>query len=184
MNNTSERYRKNAEGMTARVEAVPAGKWDAPSPCESWTARDVLRHCVDGSNMFLGFVGRQLPTGPSVDDDPVGAWTNARDAIQRALDDPTIAHAEFDGFFGRTTFEEGISRFIAPDVLVHTWDIARATGLDERLDPDEVRTVRENMAQFDEAMMRQPGVFGPAVEPPAGADEQTKMLAFLGRRSF
>ena len=110
MTTTSERYRKNAAGLTARVEAVPAGKWDAPSPCEGWTARDVLRHCVDGSKMFLGFVGQELPPGPSVDDDPAGAWANARNAIQSALDDPAIAQTEFDGFFGRPSTFHPVGR--------------------------------------------------------------------------
>jgi uncharacterized protein (TIGR03086 family) len=183
MSNVSDRYRKNAAGLTARVEAVPAEKWDAPSPCEGWSARDVVRHCVDGSRMFLGFVDQELPPAPSVDEDPVAAWTNARDAVQRAIDDPAIAPREFDGFFGRLTFEQGINRFVAPDVLIHTWDLARATGLDERLDPDEVRRAYEGLSQFPEVQMRQPGVFGPAVDAPDDADEQTKVLAFLGRKA-
>ena len=28
------------------------------------------------------------------------------------------------------------------DILVHTWDLARATGQDETLDPDEVQRIR------------------------------------------
>ena len=58
---------------------------------------------------------------------------------------------------------------------------SRATGGDERLDPDEVHAVFEAMQPMDE-MMRVPGVFGPKVEAPPGADEQTRLLAFMGRR--
>jgi uncharacterized protein (TIGR03086 family) len=183
MSDIADRYRRNAALFTSRVEAVPAGQWDAQSPCDEWVARDVVGHVVNSSGMFLGFVGQELPAGPSADDDPLGAWTNARDAIQAGLDDPAVAQAEFEGFTGTSTFEQGVNRFLCPDLVVHTWDLARATGLDETLPADEVAATMEGLSGFDEKMMRQPGVFGPAVETPAGADEQTKLLAFLGRRA-
>ena len=56
------------------------------------------------------------------------------------------------------------------------------TGLDERLDPDDVHEILEAMGPMDE-MMRGSGAFGPKVEPPPAADEQTRMLAFIGRAS-
>jgi hypothetical protein len=34
-----------------------------------------------------------------------------------------------------------------------------------------------------EEALRAPGVLGPALEPPPGADAQTKLLAYLGRRA-
>jgi uncharacterized protein (TIGR03086 family) len=182
MTEISDRYRRNAALFTSRVEAVPADRWGAPSPCEEWAARDVVAHVVNSSGMFLGFVGRQLPAGPAPEDDPLGAWVNARDAIQAGLDDDAVAQAEFEGFTGKSTFEQGVNRFLCPDLVVHTWDLARATGLDESLPADEVAKTMEGLSGFDEKMMRQPGVFAPAVDAPPGADEQTKLLAFLGRR--
>jgi uncharacterized protein (TIGR03086 family) len=182
MTSVSAHYRKNAGTFTALVEGVPADRWSSPSPCAEWTARDVVRHCVQSSGVFLGFVGQELPAGVSVDDDPEGAWANARDAVQSALDDPAVAQAEFEGFTGRSSFERGVNRFIVPDLVIHSWDLARATGQDDRLDAEEVRFTRESLGQFDESMMRQPGVFGPALEAPPGADEQTQLLAFLGRQ--
>jgi uncharacterized protein (TIGR03086 family) len=71
--------------------------------------------------------------------------------------------------------------FCTGDVLVHTWDLARATGLDERLDPDEVHRMYEGMEPMDE-VLRQSGQFGPRVRVPDDADEQTKLIAFTGRR--
>ena len=65
-------------------------------------------------------------------------------------------------------------------MLIHTWDLARAAGLDERLDPTEVHRVFETMKPMDEKM-RAPGAIGPKLEPPPGADEQTQLLAFMGR---
>ncbi len=101
--------------------------------------------------------------------------------IQAGLEDESIAKREYDGFTGRATFEEGVNRFLAPDLLVHSWDLSGATGLDETL-AGEVAAAMAGLSQFDEKLMRSPGVFGPALEPPPGADDQTKLLAFLGRR--
>ena len=86
--------------------------------------------------MFLGFIGRSLPDAPSVDDDPVAAWQNARDAVQAALDDPTTAKAEYDGFTGKATLEDGVDQFICTDLVIHGWDLAHATGLDETMDAE------------------------------------------------
>jgi uncharacterized protein (TIGR03086 family) len=70
--------------------------------------------------------------------------------------------------------------FVLGDVLVHTWDLARATGLDETLDADEVHGMLVGMEPLDE-MLRQSGQYGPRVDVPADADEQTRLIAFTGR---
>jgi hypothetical protein len=68
------------------------------------------------------------------------------------------------------------------DLLVHTWDLARAVGADEHLDEDSVRDAYETLKPMD-AMIRQPKVFGPKLEPPLDADQQREFLYFLGRRA-
>ena len=181
MSEISDRFRRVADGFTTRAKAVPADGWDRPSPCEGWLARDVVAHVVGAAGMFLGRVGVELPATQSPDDDPIAAWEAARDAVQAALDDPTIASREYDSPMGITTLERTIGMFGIGDVLVHTWDLARATGLDEHLDPDEVHRLLEVMEPND-AMMRQGSAFGPKVDVPDDADEQTKLLAFSGRR--
>ena len=107
-----------------------------------------------------------------------------RAAAKGALDDPEVAGSEYESqaLGGRGTLEQAVDRFGNFDVLVHTWDLARAAGLDERLDPDEVHRAFQAALPMD-AMLRSPGVCGPRIDPPAGADEQTRFLAFLGRRA-
>jgi hypothetical protein len=68
------------------------------------------------------------------------------------------------------------------DLLVHTWDLARAVGADDHLHEDSVHHAYEALKPMD-AMIRQPNVFGPELEPPPGADLQTEFLYFLGRRA-
>jgi uncharacterized protein (TIGR03086 family) len=181
MTEISDRYRALSAAMADRIAAVPADGWDAQTPCEDWKARDLVRHLVDSSAMFLGFIGQDPPAAPSVDDDPLAAYTAARDAVQEVLDDPSRAQQEYDGMFGTTTFEQSADRFLSADLVIHGWDLARATGQDDTMPPHEVERVHRELEPMDDKM-RGPGAFGPKIEPPAGADDQTKLLCFLGRR--
>jgi uncharacterized protein (TIGR03086 family) len=178
----AERYRKVAGAFTARVRAVPPAAWDDPAPCEGWVARDVVRHLTEWlPGFFYGTWGIDAPAPPSVDDDPVAAWESLDGTIQSALDDPEVAGAERETRMGRATFEQTIDQICTPDVLIHTWDLARATGLDETLDPDEVHRFAEGMEPLDQ-LLRDSGHYGRRVPVPDDADEQTRVLAFLGRR--
>jgi uncharacterized protein (TIGR03086 family) len=182
MSEISERYRKVAGQFTQRAVAVPGGAWDNPAPCEGWVARDIVGHLVEWlPAFFFGTWGIELPAGPSVDVDPAGAWAVVNGTIQTALDDPAIAAAERDTRMGRATFEHTIDLICTADILIHTWDLARATGLDETLDPDEVHRFVEGMEPIDE-LLRQSGQYGPRVAVPEDADEQTKLIGFVGRR--
>jgi hypothetical protein len=62
---------------------------------------------------------------------------------------------------------------------VHTWDLARATDQDETLDADEVKAIYEMMLPADEMIRGEH--FGRKMPVPDDADEQTKLLAFVGR---
>src|SRR5690349_22033823 len=102
MSEISERYQRLSDEFANKIAKVPADKWNAPTPCTEWTARDIVQHVVDTQGMFLGFVGKEMGPIPSVDDDPGAAWDAARAKTQHELDDPALAGAEFDGFFGRS----------------------------------------------------------------------------------
>jgi uncharacterized protein (TIGR03086 family) len=181
MTEISERYARLSGAFADTVAGVPDDRWSSPSPCPEWTARDIVGHVVETQGMFLGFVGRETGDIPPVDQDPLGAWTAASAVVLKDLEDPGRASAEFEGFFGKSTFEAAVDRFLNMDLVVHRWDLARATGQDEHIDPEDVARVRRRAEEFGDAM-RAPKAFGPTVDPPPGADEQAKLLAFLGRR--
>jgi uncharacterized protein (TIGR03086 family) len=92
----------------------------------------------------------------------------------------TKANTTVGGMFGEQPFESLVARLLCSDTLIHTWDLARATGQDERLDPGAVARSEAFLAPIDEAI-RRPGGFAPKIEPPADADEQTRFLNFCGR---
>jgi uncharacterized protein (TIGR03086 family) len=185
MSEISDRYRTVAAQFTERVKAVPDTAWSNPAPCEGWVARDVVRHLTDWlPGYFFDQWDVALRPVPSVDDDPLGAWLAVDGTIQDALDDPAVADSRRETRMGPSTFAEQVDMICTPDVLIHTWDIARAAELDETLDAGEVaRGAAEVDAmppEVDEAM-RSSGHYGPRVAVPDDADAQTRLLAFMGR---
>jgi uncharacterized protein (TIGR03086 family) len=182
-NESAERYRVVALGFTGRAEAVPDAAWLRPAPCEGWVAADIVRHLVDWVPPFLNDgAGITLGAGPSVDTDPATAWLTMSDEIQSLLDRPDQAARIFDHpRAGRHRLEDAVMMFILNDVLIHTWDLARATGLDETLDVVEVTRMFNGVQEVDE-ILRQSGQYGPKIEVGADADVQTRLIAFLGRQ--
>lgn len=177
------RHRQVAGVFSDRVRGTRS--WDAPSPVAGWVARDVVRHLT---GWFPGFLaagaGVELPRGPSVDEDPVAAWQVHRDGVQAVLDDPRTAHRELaNPHIGALPLDIAIDRFYTADVFMHTWDLSRATGQDDRLDPDFCARLLQGMEQMEQ-VLRSSGQYGARVEVPADADPQTRLIGFIGRDPF
>lgn len=175
-----DEYARLDSALRVVVDAVPAAAWDAPSPCEGWSARDVVRHLVRTQREFLGTHGADLGPEPDVDADPAGAWRAHADAVTALLaDDAFVAHG-FDGFFGPTTVGATLRAFYLFDMVVHRWDVARAAGVPTVLTDAELDAVERSADAFGETAYRM-GVFREGVTAPAGADRATRVLARLGR---
>lgn len=181
MSEVIERYQGLAEQFGARVEATPDDQWSAQSPCEDWTARDVVAHVVGNQRNIIAGIEGGTPEPVPDDADPKQLWRESQERLRAALQTEGALQKTVQGPMGETPVEFMLGRILASDILVHTWDLARATGGDERLDQDAVGHAFEGLKPMD-AMLRRPGVFGDKVEPPEGADLQTQFLCFLGRR--
>jgi uncharacterized protein (TIGR03086 family) len=176
----AERHREIGGRFTERVRGVRS--WDVPSPVAAWTARDVVRHLVEWFPSFLrAGSGVALPGGPSVDDDPAGAWQAQFSAVQALLDDPATADRRLTNpHLGELPLAGAIDQFYTTDVFMHTWDLARATGQDDRLDPEHCALLVAGMEPMEQ-LMRSSGQFGPRVPVKDDADAQTRLLGFIGR---
>ena len=183
MTEIADRYRKIAGTFTQRVSEVPADACDNQSPVPEWPTLDVVRHLVAWvPPMISSESDVEFPVGPAVDDDPLGAWTNLSDTLQAVLDDPATADKTFvHDRAGTHPLEQAIAMFVMSDVLMHTWDLARAAGLDDTLDAGEVAAAYEGMLPLDD-MLRQSGQYGPRVDVPDDAPLQDKLMAFVGRQ--
>lgn len=184
MSDAADRFRRIAGTFTERVEGAAPEAWDLPSPCEGWVARDVVRHLVEWVPPFLhAGSGIHLAAAPSVDDDPAAGWAALRDALQEILDDPGVSEHRFEHpRAGAHPLDVAIDMFITSDVFMHTWDLARATGQDDVLDPGEVHTLLVGMEPIGDTLAES-GQYGPRIPVDDDADEQTRLLALIGRRA-
>lgn len=181
MSEVSDRYAAIGDGFTQRVGAVRSSLWEAPSPCTDWTARGIVEHVINTHARVLASLDGSDPALVSGEDDLIAAWPRATIAVRDALQDPALAGTTVGGMFGEQPFETLVGRLLCADTLIHTWDLARATGQDESLDPNAVAKAIEFLSPLDDAI-RRPGGFGPKIDPPPDADVQTRLLSFAGRR--
>lgn len=165
-------------GELTRIAAATTD-WSAPAPVEGWTARDVVGHLVGWFPGFLAAGGVELPPGPSVEDDPLGAWRHQSEVVQALLDDrgdETFTHPHV----GTHRLEEAVAMFYTADVFMHSWDLARATGQEPRLDEEAAAQMLEGMRPL-ESVLRDSGQYGPAVPVPDGASAVDRLMGFVGR---
>jgi len=178
----AEAHRRVAGEFASTVDAVDPTAWEQPAPPAGWNARDVVRHLTDWLPAFLaGATGIELTPGPSVDDDPSGAWQTQTASVQALLDDPATADRVYDlPHIGSMPLARALDMIYTSDVFMHRWDLARATGLDETLDPEICAEMLAGMEPLDD-VLRSSGQYGPRVAVADDADVQTKLLAFIGR---
>jgi uncharacterized protein (TIGR03086 family) len=177
----ADRYREVARAFDARVERLDDEDWDRSTPCEGWVVRDVVHHLAEWVPAFIAS-GTEIRPPDVAADGPAATWRALDRWIQGLLDDPGTAALSFSHpMAGSHRLDEAIERFVLGDVLIHTWDVARAAGLDETLLAAEVSRMLPGLEQMGD-VLEQSGQYGRAVEVPAGADEQTRLIALTGRR--
>jgi uncharacterized protein (TIGR03086 family) len=176
----SERYARVADGFAQRLAGTDPARWSSQSPCREWTAAEVVDHVILTHRRVLGALRGTEAEELVPSDDRAACFAQVRKDVQAALEDPAQASTTVSGMFGEQPFESLVGRLLCADTLFHTWDLAQATGQDERLDSDAVERAMEFLTPIDEAI-RRPGGFGPKIEPAPGADAQTRLLNFGGR---
>jgi uncharacterized protein (TIGR03086 family) len=178
-------HARAVEAFGARVREV-GDRWDAPTPCSDWDVRALVNHLVN-ENVWTPpmFEGRTIAEvgdafdGDLLGADPVGAW--------EASAAPAVTAVSGEGAMGRTvhlSFGDFDGRFYAWqlffDFLIHSWDLSRAIGAEERMDADLVDAALTWFADM-EALYRQGGAIAGRPEIPEDADPQTRLLAMTGR---
>ena len=179
---TAKHYQAALRPLTAVVEAVQPDRWGAPSPCEGWTARDVVGHMVETQRELLCGHAVDLGAAPDLDGDPADAWRSHTERVLGVLADEALVGRSYDGHFGPTTVGRTVEQFYVWDMYVHRWDLARAAGLTAELSETELDLVEQGAEGFGDAL-HMDGICRPGVDAPAGADRATRVLARLGRRA-
>ena len=178
MSTTLERYDTACSGFLARLVAMDAADAARPTPCDQWSVGELVDHTIGAVVVVGNMVGD--PVADDAAADPVKRFVVARDALRSKIVDPELAGQMVDSPFGRLALKQLVSSIVVHDLVVHKWDLARSLGTDERLDEELVAETYDQMLPLDEVLRDGHG-FGSKVDPPEGADKQTRLLCFLGR---
>ncbi|MFF8267924.1 TIGR03086 family metal-binding protein [Streptomyces sp. NPDC016562] len=183
-----ERHAEALRLFGAYVRAVKDDQWDAPTPCAEWNVRDLVNH-VTGEQLWIPPLvteGRTVEevgdalSGDVLGEDPVAAWDAAAAASHAAFAEPGALERTVRLSYGPALGRAYCSELTA-DCVVHAWDLARGIGADDRLPDGLVEfSIKEVMPYADS--LAASGAYAEALEVPAGADAQTRLLALLGRR--
>jgi uncharacterized protein (TIGR03086 family) len=187
MSDTMGKYTTALDGFERVVRAVPADRWESASPCTGWAAIDVAGHVTGGLHML-----RILATGGTLEGerpsnrhlagaDPVASFGSARAAAVPTLTAEALATV-VPGPAGEMPLGLLIDTIMTGEVMLHTWDLARAAGVDVELDPAMAEEMLARWEPMDGPELRNPQVFGPRLTAPDGASSGDRLLAFSGRQ--
>jgi len=172
-----ERHRRACAGFAAIAHAVSDESWSAPTPCTEWTARDVVEHVIGFHDFLL-----LRPLGVRAHrprDDPAARWDATSVALFTALDTDGVLDRKTELPGGGESTPRAMIGALTTDVLVHTWDLARAARLPVAL--DEELCARSYAALRASEFRRDPAMFGPEISIGEHASSADKLVAFYGR---
>ncbi len=172
----AERHARIAGRFGEVVDGV--NDWSAPAPVEGWTAAEVVTHLVEWLPALLAADDVTLAVERT--GDPAEDWTRHATAVQALLDSPRAAEPFTHQHLGTLPLGEAVDRFYTTDVLLHTWDLATASGQGSGLDEAECAQLLAGMQPMDE-VLRQSGQYGPKVAVPDDASAVDRLMGFIGR---
>ena len=189
MTTLDEHYRLGANAFSSRLELVPADAWTRTTRCcPDWTVHDLVNH-VANETMWVPpllrgetivDVGDRFD-GDLISSDPLDAWRRAANGVLDVISAPEALDRTVELSSGPTTGAKYVAEVFS-DQIIHTWDLATSIDADPVLDPALVTFARQTLEPLAE-MWRKAGALGPPVEVADDADDQTRLLALLGRRA-
>jgi uncharacterized protein (TIGR03086 family) len=177
----------NAHFRTVLGQVRPE-QLDGPTPCPDWQVRDLLAH-VSVGNRWAALLMQGAEPGPAMGQAQATPRTGE---LLADFDADTAAQAA--AFAEEGAVSRTVHHFIGDvpawqflgmrtgDVLVHTWDLARAVGADEQL---PAPLVQAGLAMYGPRaeQLAATGMFGRGAEgAPEPADDQQRLLHLTGRR--
>ena len=156
------------------------------TPCAKWTVRDVINHVVGGGHMFAaGLRGEAMgdPDGPMPDlvgDDHVAAFDAAIADFEASVKTPGALERQVALPFATLPADAAL-RLAASDLLIHTWDLSRATGQNAEVPEHVIAEADGFVHMFLQPPMRDGDTFAEEKQAPAGASALDRLAAFAGR---
>lgn len=178
-----ERIEKASAHAQKVIEGISAEDMGKPTPCSEYDVRELLNHVIAGLSMLdtAASGGKAAPPeGNIVGDDPGAQYREGREKLLDTLRTREgVLDQNWEMPFGSLPGQM-MAGIAFMEHLTHAWDLAKATGQDTELPEDLAVECLELVRPMD-AMLRMPGVCGPAVEVPEGASVSDQLAGFMGR---
>ena len=180
-----------ARRLADLVAGVPDELLDAPTPCPAYTLGDLVEHVGGAASAFTGAAVKDL--GDATSQGPSGDASRLTDdwrtRIPRDLAALADAWRDPDAWTGMTKaggvdLPGEVAGLVALDeIVVHGWDVARATGQPYDCDTPSLEAVNAFVSQFSEPGQEEAraGLFGPVVEVPGDAPLLDRVIGLTGR---
>lgn len=181
----SKKLRKFTEAVyafDAVVRRTGDDQWGADTPCEGWTAADLLEHqCAVLNGVAAVATSGEMakPTPPEDMSDPQSAWAETRDGVLAALDRDGALNQQGPFWFNAATVDDMIG-IVAWDPTTHAWDLAQATGQAHGLGDSLLAFCHDTVAPMSDMLVETKRT-GPRVEVADDAPILDRYLALVGR---
>ncbi|MBV8300757.1 MAG: TIGR03086 family protein [Candidatus Dormibacteraeota bacterium] len=174
------------DGFGGRVGAAAPDQWHAPTPCRQWDVHQLVNHVIGEvrwieplmAGRTIEDVGDAL-SGDLAGDEPAAAWNAAAAAAMQTVEPEDALDRTVHLSYGEVPAHDYLAEVCA-DVVIHTWDLARAIHGDEQMDAELVAAAAATLAPRLE-VWREAGALAAAVEPGPDADQQQRLIAATGR---
>jgi uncharacterized protein (TIGR03086 family) len=178
---------RSEDGFTQRLALVRPLQWAAPTPCAAWDVRALVNHVVGANRRYTmllhGATAGEVDATRTADhlgDDPIASFVATATELNAALREPGAMARTAQHPAGERTGAQLLEMRLL-DVAVHTWDLARAIGADEALDPDVVAFALTLQDTFEAG--RERGSFAPPqADTPPDCSAQARLLHLAGRQ--
>ena len=168
------------------VNGVPEGMLDAPTPCHDWDLRTLLNHTI----LWTSYSAERRAYGESVAEDLMTkdftAEPGFRDDYARQIDRAVKAWADQKawegelGVMGDATPAADVGAMLIMEMVLHGWDVAKATGQEYACDAAVAAAVLATVEQQAELFRKYHG-FADAIEAPQDATAFDRALRLSGR---
>jgi uncharacterized protein (TIGR03086 family) len=171
-----------------RAEQITDDQWSVPNVCGHWTTKKLMTHMISGclmtSALLRGATREEVNELASVEagDDAVERLAEALADHLAAFSQPGVLDRELDHPNG-PMLARYLLGYRTIDLAAHAWDLSRALGFDEQLDPEAVAFCWTFLQPLT-PVIAGIGLFGdgPSGTVPESAPLQDRMLDFTGRR--
>ena len=180
-----------AERLAGLVARVSDDELGSPTPCPAYTLGDLIDH-VGGLALAFTAAARKAG-GPYVEQTPSGQagrlGADWRERITADLQDLARAWGEPGAWSGMTRIArtdapaEMVGLTAADELVVHGWDVARATGQPYAVEPAMLDAAQRFLSQFasPDAPAGPEVPFGPSRQVPGDAPMLDRIVALAGR---